>query len=61
MFSLSPAGTRKIGAEATPHDLSLEERNLLSVAYKNVVGARASPCAAISARAPSIELSSPSR
>ena len=27
-------------AEKTSTDLSLEERNLLSVAYKNVVGAR---------------------
>ena len=27
-------------AKNAPEDLSLEERNLLSVAYKNVVGAR---------------------
>ena len=27
-------------AKSAPEDLSLEERNLLSVAYKNVVGAR---------------------
>jgi len=27
-------------AESSQEDLSLEERNLLSVAYKNVVGAR---------------------
>eukprot|EP00966_Prymnesium_polylepis_P202790 4698201-Prymnesium_polylepis.1 len=30
----------KQATEASSQDLSLEERNLLSVAYKNVVGAR---------------------
>jgi len=39
-------------AQAASADLSLEERNLLSVAYKNVVGSRRASWRTLQVRAP---------